>query len=1262
MNAKNLPLKFALFVALPALLCLWSVLLGKGLKPGIDIAGGHVLQFEIKTNEAEVQRLETEKAVLQKKLQDPLAEPERKRAEEALRNAEAELKRLRAERGDPSNLARDMIQVLNDRLDPDGLRNTQWTPIGRTRIEIRMPASSKESAEAKRVYLQALERLREANLQPSEVRRLVKAPGEQREKVIQEIAGGDEALANRLRDFAAADETAKEAVAAVDRLQAEAKALAPDAPEAKRKEIADALAAADVNLKNAKADLAGKRRDLYAGNISRAFLEGILRNYLSPREEKLIRNEDERERRKLAFQDSLGDLRKKHSTRVRQIDEVVELYKKWGNLRQHLGDPADLKRLIRKAGVLEYRISPQLYGGGQEAIRLNEKEIEHYRNLLYEEGPQGALKRNEKYAWFPLRAEGGFEDHVQEDYAGQTYVLLCNAPGFTMLQKQGETRWRLSDAYPTTDAQNRPAVGFKFNEAGARLFAALTARHKGRPMAILLDDEVYSAPNIRSVISQSGIIEGRFTLDEVRDLVGTLKAGSLPARLNPDPVSENTFGPAIGEVNKDKGIRAAYWGLLAVAAFVLVYYLLAGAIANVALLLNIILVLGAMSLFDAVFTLPGIAGVILTIGIAVDANVLIFERLREEQAKKQSIRMALKNAYQRALSAILDANATTLITCLILAWVGTPEVRGFAITLGLGVAFSLFTALVVTRWIFQVLLDARLVKGPVFMLRIIGTPRIDWMGKRYIFWCISILLVALGIGSLIWQGGDIWGIEFSAGTKATITFRPDALMDGRLPNDALVRDQFSKAAEELAEEAAGDEKRQPQQREADRRGYDKLATTARVETVIDEEAVPKFIREYDADGDRQVTLAEWLAKQKGAEGYFALLDADNDKVLTREELEDRLPTGTYQISTTETDLNRIRNAVRQAFGPQLKNRTRRTFDLAKGVSDEFGIELAPDGITLVTEKLAEAANPNYQLEDYAGGVMMVVETPQNPITLAEFHERVSDMRLQPDFDSTRIDDIQVIGAGESGGGTYKQFGVFVTPTDPSASNTAQTWDEFKSSAYKWAVEEPLNREEAMVANNFDAAIAGRTAQQAVMAVILSCAAIVVYLWFRFGSAQWGLAAVICLVHDVIIVVGLVAVSGWLHNSFLGRILGVASFKIDLAMVAATLTVIGYSVNDTIVVFDRIRENRGKLTTVSPQVINASINQTLSRTLLTSGTTFIVVFIMYVWGGPGIHAFSYALLAGILFGTYSSVAVASPLLLGFKQALVAKATGPAPAPA
>jgi len=206
------------------------------------------------------------------------------------------------------------------------------------------------------------------------------------------------------------------------------------------------------------------------------------------------------------------------------------------------------------------------------------------------------------------------------------------------------------------------------------------------------------------------------------------------------------------------------------------------------------------------------------------------------------------------------------------------------------------------------------------------------------------------------------------------------------------------------------------------------------------------------------------------------------------------------------------------------------------------------------------------------------------------------------------------------------------------------------------VTESLRREEATVGINFDPAIAGGAAQSAIFAIVMSWFAIVIYVWVRFGSIRWGLAAVVCLIHDVVIVVGLLAATVWMADTALGGLLGIGSFKIDLAMVAAILTVIGYSVNDTIVVFDRIRENRGKLATVSVMALNSSVNQTLGRTLLTSTTTLIVVMIMYVAGGAAIRPFSFALLAGVLFGTYSSIAVASPLLMGFRKALVVRTVG------
>ncbi|RPI60400.1 MAG: protein translocase subunit SecF, partial [Planctomycetaceae bacterium] len=242
---------------------------------------------------------------------------------------------------------------------------------------------------------------------------------------------------------------------------------------------------------------------------------------------------------------------------------------------------------------------------------------------------------------------------------------------------------------------------------------------------------------------------------------------------------------------------------------------------------------------------------------------------------------------------------------------------------------------------------------------------------------------------------------------------------------------------------------------------------------------------------------------------------------------------------------------------------------------------------------------------------------------------------------------EVVGLDSAGDNTFSSFAIMVRPVE-SLGNDADAWKKFAENETT-LVGLALSREQAIEATNFDPQMAGTATQAAIMAMILGWLAMIIYLWVRFGQARWGLAAVLCLMHDVLIIVGLVAISNlsWVYDSAIGKALMIQPFKIDLTMIAALLTIIGYSVNDTIVVFDRIRENRGKLATVTPAIINASINQTLSRTLLTAGTVFVVVFVMYVWGGAGLHAFNYAFLIGVMFGTYSSIAVAAPMLLGFK---------------
>ncbi|MDY6913059.1 MAG: protein translocase subunit SecD, partial [Planctomycetota bacterium] len=778
-------MKFAV-VALLVVFCLWS-LWSRGLRQGIDLRGGHSLIFEIRTHHAEIKRLQADQAELEKALQAATDKQEKKQLQDHILRIKADLRRYEQDSVEVSDLARRMIATLKNRVDPQGLRSLEWRPLG-NRIEVRMPAGSQESQDAKNAYQLALERLEAGNVRQSQIRRVIQATGQQRSDEIAKLAA-DDSSAQRLAVLAAASDAMNQARR--DVRQAEEKLNAAQLAGKKTESLQQTLEKAQAKLDDLTVDYEKHLRAVRDGNVSAQRLQRILENYVSRQEADAIDNRKEVARRMELFTSAIEKLRSRYSARRGDIDQVVAAYKDWARTRQELDDPADLERLIAKAGVLEYRIAPYSPESDAPDFKLTASERDRYVKNLLEEGPEGLRRRNERLLWFPIHGEReGYGSLVTADYAGKQYVLLYNQPGFTMLRETGLGGWSLARAQPTRDERMRPAVGFDFDEAGAKRFHNLTTAHKGHVLAVLLDDEVYSAPVIRTAISKRGTITGTFTPEEVNELVRILDAGSLPAKLNPKPVAVNTFGPAIGAVNKELGIRAAVWGLIAVAVFMLIYYQKAGLIADVALLLNMIFVLGTMSLLNAVFTLPGIAGLILTIGMAVDANVLIFERLREEQAKGISIRMALKNAYERAFSAIVDANITTMLVCLILGWVGTEEVRGFAITLGLGVAFSMFTSLVVTRWIFQLLLEMRLLKKSVFMLKLVGIPKINWMSKRHFFWGLTIIFMAMGIGSLAVQGRDIWGIEFSSGAQAIIPLEDDTLLEGKLPDDKAVREDF----------------------------------------------------------------------------------------------------------------------------------------------------------------------------------------------------------------------------------------------------------------------------------------------------------------------------------------------------------------------------------------------------------------------------------------------------------------------------------------
>ncbi len=1202
MQSKNLGLKFA-FVALLVALSLYSIW-AKELRLGIDLKGGHILTFEIL-----------------------------------------------ATGGKTPGLVERVIARLKKRIDPNGTRSLEWRKVGPTRFQVRMPLGTDESRRAKQIYLETLRELQEDNIRRSEIRQVVSLGAQARADAIERIAGGDAERIAALQKVARTHDAEVRAGGALEKLKRSGRATA------------ETIKKARADLDDARSEHNTAFGDLLKFNVNTEYLGQVLRLYVSDREAKVLPRDELKERRD-KYAEQLEQFRGRYPARRAEIDMVVSGYTDWTEKRTGLDDPADLRRMVAKAGVLEFRIAPTLPLPGmtdEKTLALTEQQYETYLEQLTEHGPLVGRSRIDDFQWFGLHGKGENlpTNVVVGEYAGKKYILLYNRDGYTMLRNSARKAWSLS-ARPGRDTMGRPAVHFSLDARGAKLMGLLTGAHQGHFMAIMLDNEAYSAPVINEPIYANGIITGEFTTKEVGELVRILEAGALAGQVNETPVSVKTVAPGIGKDNRDAGFQAAIWGLIGVAVFMAAYYLLPGLIANFALLLNLVLLLGAMSFIEAVFTLPGIAGIILTIGIAVDANVLIFERLREEQKKTQSLRIAFRNAYSSAARAIFDGNITTLLTCVILGWVGSEEIVGFAITLGLGVMFSLFTSLLVTRWIFQLLLEWGWIKNRVRMAAFIGTPKINWLGKRKIFWVVSVLLVAAGIGSLASQGKDVLGIEFSSGTQAVFTFKPGRMVsdtngEAVMPQRRQIEDALKGEALRLAEDTDNAEKAKI---------LKKLLETIKVETLLNPDKATEYLDKFDTDGNKYIDMAEWTAG-KGSRDFFAAIDADGDGKVTREGLATSLPERSYQVSTTVADVDLLREVIEGAFVAALDVRTSVEYKLCEsGPVPGLNVELksTDKGLTHISAGLAESVAPEMRAKfiDFIGGAMFIVQNVSPALTEADLAGRIQTMRLQSDFADYQFNRTAVVGLkADPVSEGFSTLAVLVLNPNADYVGRPEEWKGFAAGELNLMTESLARAESLEAVSKFDPAIAGRASQLAIIAFVLSWLAIVMYLWLRFGSARWGLAAVVCLVHDVVIAVGLVALAAFIHDNVIGRFLLVQPFKIDMAVVAAFLTIIGYSVNDTIVVFDRIRENRGKLASVDEPIINRSINQTISRTLLTTTTTLIAVVVMYIWGGAGIHAFTYALLVGIIVGTYSSIAIASPLLLGIKKALAGRAASKSP---
>ena len=579
----------------------------------------------------------------------------------------------------------------------------------------------------------------------------------------------------------------------------------------------------------------------------------------------------------------------------------------------------------------------------------------------------------------------------------------------------------ITDAANDYDDRGRPEVTMNMNPEGGRKWKNLTAANVGRPVAILLDNLVYTAPNVQNEIPNGrSSISGNFTVEETKDMSNVLKAGKLPAPTN--IVEESVVGATLGSEAVQAGVLSSIVGILLVLGFVVFYYNRAGFIADIALLVNLFFLLGVMASLGAVLTMPGIAGIVLSIGMAVDANVLIFERIKEELAEGKSFKLAVSDGFKNAMSSIIDSNVTTFLTGIVLFIFGTGLILGFATTLIIGILTSLFAAIFITR----LLLEYYIRNGKTLSFtsslakNLFADSNFDFVSRRKLYYTISSVIIAAGIISAVFRGFGL-GVDFKGGRSYVI--------------------RFEKA-----------------------------------------------------------------------------------------------------VSTEE-----VRNSLEGVLGasPEVK-----TYG---------GTGIGSNQVKMTTP---------YLIDDNSQGADKKAE--------AAIYQGLGSIKGNP----AKIESSQKVG-----------------PTIAYDILTSALWS-----------------------------------------ILLAVAVVFAYILIRFKRLAFGYGAVVAMFHDVLIILAIFTI----FNGLLPF-----SLDVDQAFVGALLTIMGYSMNDTVVVFDRVREylaeNRGKRESI-PTIINNALNSTLSRTAVTGFSTILVLLVLFLFGGETIRGFSFAMLIGVIVGTYSSLFVATPIVV------------------
>ncbi|MDJ0522353.1 MAG: protein translocase subunit SecD [Planctomycetota bacterium] len=877
-----------------------------------------------------------------------------------------------------------------------------------------------------------------------------------------------------------------------------------------------------------------------------------------------------------------------------QSEGIIAVVSQLGDLRFMIEVLPDSQYLQRLDQGDEAPPRKGVWKGTEEAFaEFKTKEIDVWKK---------AFARGEKY--IPTTPPYRLVKDAKEDGSSPLHFHIVEETKEPFIFDGG----MLENPVTSVDQLNQPVVVFDVKNEFQNVFGQWTEMNVRLPMAIILNEAYHSAPTIRSKLTtnvQISLGRGpRTELEkEAETLATVLQTGSL--KIQPTLEAQNVMGPSLAGQSRDRGILAVIIAFGLVLVFMILYYRSSGIIANIALLLNLVMLVGFMAFFQAVLTLPGIAGIVLTVGMAVDANILINERIREERRGGRTLRRAMSEGYDRALSAIVDANVTSIITAIFLYNFGSGPVRGFAVTLAIGLMVSMFTAIFVTRTVFEWLLK----NGWIKELSAWGSgepTKIRWLSLRRLFAPISVIGVVAGL--FIFSVTDkytLYDIDFTGGYKIQAEF-----------NRATTPDEVGKL----------------------------LATTSK-EVEVD-------ITEFDETTKRKVTRTE--------------------KVVMG-------PYPDAQVLAAGETGRAVEIKVQRLFSGSEDDERKLAPGFSKYVREVLGDRLMPDWMIRGPEKFEYVAPENAPetpdpLEELSGGSYMTIalRDPSGAVTPAALEAALSDdlpfwvmedgvdVPYKPaDKQAERKAVVRrTEGAAVPG---LDMFEVWLKTTTAGGETRPRDIDplevrlrleqylgsdDFKNrlkrdiaDATARAQIDDIELSKAFPSeDHIGSSVAERLKNDAIVALFLSLIGIIIYIAVRFHSRAMGFAAVICLFHDVAITLGLVAVA----NS-----LGIVDAKINLAMVAAFLTLVGYSVNDTVVVFDRIRENRGKRPSVDAPLINLSINQMLTRTIRTTATFLLVCFALFGinYGQRNVlEGFAFLLILGSIIGTYSTIAISTPLLL------------------